>query len=290
MEKKTRPDWQKLFDSVLEEPGIIGNYYSMFHNYSIGNQILAIDQMIERGIPISPIASFNAWKRMGRKVKKGEKAIALWMPIIARKKEEPSDEAVEEEGEEQEAKETRTVFFVMRNNWFALSQTEPIPGKEAEATEPMPQSIEWDRARALQTLGIKEIDFQLLDGNTQGYAHPNMKAVAINPVAAYPLKTLFHEIAHCLLHGDEETVDFDGVPERDIMEAEAESVAFLCCAALGLPGLEESRGYVQHWLRDESRRAEFKKKSPARVFGAAEKILKAGRIVEENEEEKKNVA
>lgn len=288
MEKKARPDWQKLFDSVLEEPGIIGDYYSLFHNYSLGNQALAIDQMIERGIPIGPIASFNAWKRMRRKVKKGEKAIALWMPIIARKKEEPSEA---EDGEEQEAKETRTVFFVMRNNWFALSQTEPLPGKEAEVTEPMSQAIEWDCARALQTLGIKEIPFQLLDGNTQGYAHPNMKAVAINPLAAYPLKTLFHEIAHCLLHSDEETVDFDGTPARDIMEAEAESVAFLCCAALGLPGLEESRGYVQHWLRDESRRAEFKKKSPARVFGAAEKILKAGRIKEEeNEEEKKNIA
>lgn len=284
MEKKMRPDWQKLFDSILEQPGIIGDYYSLFHNYSLGNQALAIDQMIERGIPIGPIASFNAWKRMGRKVKKGEKAIALWMPIVAKKKEEPR----EEEGEE-EAKETHTVFFVMRNNWFALSQTEPIPGQEA--TQPVPQAIEWDRALALKNLGITEIEYSLIDGNTQGYAYPREKRIAINPLAAHPLKTLFHEIAHCLLHGEEETLDYDGLPERDIMEAEAESVAFLCCAALGLPGLEDARGYVQHWLRDESRRAEFKKKSPARVFGAAEKILKAGRIKEEeNEEEKKNIA
>ena len=63
---------------------------------------------------------------------------------------------------------------------------------------------------------------------------------------------------------------------RDIKEAEAESVAYLCCATLGLPGLEESRDYIQGWLGSKEQSDEFGKKSASRVFSAADKILKAG--------------
>ena len=42
------------------------------------------------------------------------------------------------------------------------------------------------------------------------------------------------------------TNDGDLTP-RNLRECEAESVALLCCAALGLPGVEFSRGYIQNW-------------------------------------------
>ena len=64
---------------------------------------------------------------------------------------------------------------------------------------------------------------------------------------------------------------------RDIREVEAESVAYICCAILGLPGLNECRGYIQAWLSDAS----ITDKSAQRIFGAAERILKAGRPVAE---------
>jgi hypothetical protein len=35
---------------------------------------------------------------------------------------------------------------------------------------------------------------------------------------------------------------------RNIREVEAEGVAFILCAFFGLPGLDESRGYLQSWL------------------------------------------
>ena len=34
----------------------------------------------------------------------------------------------------------------------------------------------------------------------------------------------------------------------DVREVEAESVAYICCSVLGLPGLHECRGYIQGWL------------------------------------------
>lgn len=268
MKNTTRPDWGKLFNSILAEPGRLGDYYRLFHSYSLGNQALAMFQMTLRGIPIGPISSFNGWKKLGRKVKKGEKAIALWMPVVKK------DIIQKDDGTEEEVTKR---FFIMKNNWFALAQTEPID-PENPGTVPMPETPEWDRSKALANLGITEVPFDMPDGNCQGFARPDRGEIAINPLAALPWKTTFHELAHCLLHSKQAEVAFvdGGYISRSIEEAEAESVAFLCCATLGLPGLEEARGYVQAWLGSSAKAEEFAKKSAARVFSAADKILKAG--------------
>ncbi|GLW61505.1 hypothetical protein Hthe01_18540 [Hydrogenophilus thermoluteolus] len=266
--KTNRPDWGKLFASILTEPGRLGEHYRLFHRYSLGNQLLAVVQMEERGIPIGPIASFNGWKKLGRRVKKGEKALALWMPVVK------TERIEKEDGTEEEVTKR---FFIMKNHWFALAQTEPID-PENPGTIPTPETPEWDRATALANLGITEVPFEHPDGNCQGFARPNKMQIAINPLAAFPWKTAFHEMAHCLLHGKQAEAAFvdGGVIDTSIEEAEAESVAYLCCATLGLPGLEEARGYVQSWLGSSAKAEEFVKKSAARVFAAADKILKAG--------------
>lgn len=267
-QKRERPDWGKLFQSILIEPGKLGEYYNLFHRYSLGNQALAMFEMTLRGIPIGPISSFNGWKKAGRKVKKGEKAIALWMPVV-KKEVIRKDDGTEEEAARR--------FFVMKNNWFALAQTEPVD-PENPGTVSTPETPEWDRRMALENLGITEMPFDHVDGNCQGFARPNKGEIAINPLAAMPWKTTFHELAHCLLHSKEAEAAFVDSSHISmyIEEAEAESVAFLCCATLGLPGLEEARGYVQDWLGSPAQAEEFAKKSAARVFSAADKILKAG--------------
>ncbi len=66
--------------------------------------------------------------------------------------------------------------------------------------------------------------------------------------------------------------------ERNIREVEAESVALICCESLGLPGAEAARGYIQHWLQGEK---EIPNQSAARIFSAAQTILKAGSSKEE---------
>lgn len=280
MEKKTtpaRPDWLTQFESILTEPGKLGDHYHAFHRYSLGNQALAVEQLCMRGIPISPICSFNGWKQKGRKVKKGEKAIALWMPCTP--KSDPTAESETSDGDKEKA---RRSFFMMRNNWFAHSQTEPDPHAE-EGCEPDPElTINWDKAKALLALEIREIEFEEVNGNRQGFAIPVSRIVSISPLAGARHKTLFHEMAHCLLHAASTSMVDGDILERSIEEAEAESTAFLCCAALGLPGLESARAYVQGWLCSASLREQFKK-SAGRVFSAADKILKAGLVVQELE-------
>ena len=153
--------------------------------------------------------------------------------------------------------------FVFRRNWFMLSQTD---GAEYQ----IPAIPAWDRTRALQTLSVEEIPFEMLNGNCQGYAKG--RQIAINPVAQMPAKTTFHELAHIeLAHTSEAVHDSETLP-RSLKEVEAESVALLCLESLGMDGAEYCRGYIQNWLQGST----IPERSAQRIFSAADKILKAG--------------
>src|SRR5262252_745926 len=97
------PKFTDLLSRALTEPGIISKAYTAFHGYSIGNQLLALVQCAERGIPAGPIATFMGWKEKGRHVRRGERAIVLCMPVTAKRTIEKDD------GSEDEATFTRFV-------------------------------------------------------------------------------------------------------------------------------------------------------------------------------------
>ena len=274
------PDWRALLEEALSKPGRLSEAYSAFHNFSIGNRILAMMQLMRRGLPLSPIASFKAWQAKGRQVRKGEKAISLVMPVTIKREREVHNEA----GDVETIVDRKTIF-VMRPRWFSYDQTEPMEGRD-EAQLPMAATPQWDREKALRTLGITEAPFDCLDGNTQGFAVPSARTIAINPMAVFPLKVTFHELAHCLLHEQEALIE-DGLElPRSLAEVEAEAVAYLCCASLGLPGLEESRGYIQAYMMFCRGRAdEIQARHAMRIFRATDQILKAGLPGEEDEEE-----
>src|ERR1700676_2799999 len=79
------PQFAELLSRALTEPGVVSRAYSAFHGYSLGNQLLAFVQCAERGIPPGPIATFMGWKEKGRYVRKGEKAIVLFMPVTCKR-------------------------------------------------------------------------------------------------------------------------------------------------------------------------------------------------------------
>src|SRR6516164_3552963 len=87
--KPTEPrqeiQFRQLLNEAITKPGVLMRAYSLFHQYSLGNQLLALIQANQRGIPLGPIASFNKWKELGRHVKRGEKAIELCMPITVKR-------------------------------------------------------------------------------------------------------------------------------------------------------------------------------------------------------------
>lgn len=236
--------FRKLLDEALKLEGKLSDCYSAFHNYSFGNQILAMMQ-----IGAEPINTFMGWQALGRKVKKGAHAIELCMPITCKKE--------TEDGEEPE------IFtrYIYKRNWFGLSQTEGKPYS-------MPEQIAFDKTRVLNTLAIAEVPFNMTNGNVQGYT--NGEELAINPVAKYPLKTLWHELGHAVL--GHAVANETAVLERSLKEVEAESVAYIMCNIFGYDKpKEESRGYIQNWLDND----ELPESSAKRIFQAVSDILRA---------------
>ena len=74
-------------------------------------------------------------------------------------------------------------------------------------------------------------------------------------------------------HTSEGAQHDDEITPRNLRECEAEAVALLCCAALELPGVEYSRGYIQSWWGVGN---PIPERSAQRVLKAADRILKAG--------------
>lgn len=297
-------DWKVILQQALTEPGVASEAYRLFHRFSLGNSLWAAIQICARGMPLGPIASFRKWQDLGRQVRKGEKGISLMMPVTVggRKKAgsdanptaEPGAPAAWLMGAPRPASTTEAAgsgkprtIFVVRAHWFTLAQTDPIEG--AAPTKVVTQehdAIEFDSGRAIATLGFTREHFDATDGNKMGYSYPSRGILAVSELAADPLKTAIHEMAHCLLHNDVDViVDGHELP-RAIGEVEAESVAYLVCASIGHHDSAASmRNYIQTWLDASSASAEtFTAKNAARVFNAANKILRAGTQPEAVEE------
>src|SRR5262245_26162645 len=135
-----------LLRSAVTEPGLIASAYRQFHTYSLGNQLLAWAQCLERGIQPGPMATFQRWKELGRYVRKGEKALTLCRPVTVNRTTTAAD------GTEETQPAT---WFVYKPFWFVLAQT------EGAALEPVPTPA-WDAAQALQALDVMEIPFDLM--------------------------------------------------------------------------------------------------------------------------------
>jgi antirestriction factor ArdC-like protein len=266
------PAWSVLLENAVNKPGFIMKAYSTFHDYSLGNQLLAMMQCKLRGLPLGPINTFPGWKALGRGVKHGERALTLCMPITLKRRERETDH------KNDSTEEGTFTSFVFKRRWFVLSQTE---GEEFTT----PAVPEWNGERALATLNIELIPFDLTDGNCQGFARK--RQLAISPVAQLPHKTLFHEAAHILLGhtGEADFSDGEQTPVN-LREVEAESVALLCCEALDLEGAEFCRGYIQDWLRrgNGNEASAIPERSAQKIFRAADQILRAGRLQPEQDD------
>jgi hypothetical protein len=214
-DRKLLVSWAALLDEAVKRPGFIHEAYSRFHNYSLGNQLLALFQCFMRGIKPGPLATFPRWKELGRFVKKGQKALTLCMPPTCKR----TKTVKTDNGTDQEEAFSFT-HFAYKAHWFVLAQT--------EGAEYQPPAIpEWNEERARAALEIQRVPFEDLDGNTQGYAKRGRK-IAVSPIAAFPVKTFFHEAGHVMLgHTDEGDLADTERTSRDIREMEAEAVSLI---------------------------------------------------------------
>lgn len=267
MEKK-QVNFREILDSALKNPGQLKQVYSLnFWDYSFGNCMIVAGECAARELPLGPIATYKGWQAKGRQVKKGEKAIALCMPVTMKRTEEKNGET----------KDHVWQAFCFKPFWFVLSQTE---GKE----QPIHTTPEWNLDRALSSLKIERVPFSSFRGNTGGYAETietaegvKVDRIALNPLNDAPTATLYHELGHIVLGHTREKYSEKPQTGRALRELEAELVALFCLEALGLPGAEYCRGKIQ------AEGTEITDKVARRVFKACDTILRAGLPVEQKE-------
>jgi antirestriction protein ArdC len=193
-----------------------------FHNYIWGNIIL-----ISLARPdASKAAGYQTWRKLGRRVKKGEHGIAIMAPIV-RRKQKDEDETAEE------------VFAFKTGYVFDVSQTEGKPLPEATQTRGDPS--EWtSRLKAFPDgQGIQLVHL----GSTspaEGASLGGAIGVRRGLSAAAEFSVLCHEAAHELMHRE----DRDQNSSKTTRETEAEAVAFVVCQAVGLDTNSSSSDYI----------------------------------------------
>jgi hypothetical protein len=234
-------DWPATLTEALNAPGSLGNTYRRYYDYSFLNQIRLLLQGVRE-----PVATYNRWHELGRQVRKGSKAKVVLAPIMVSRERKDTNGAIVLGSDGKPRKGQVLVGFRDSRTVFGYSDTD---GDELPPVE-LPG---WDTDTALGALGIDRVPFNMVNGNAQGFSFEDDdgRHLAINPTAAYPAKTLLHELAHLVLghcKGNDET-------HRGVAEFEAEATAYLVAKELELidwDAAESSRPSTKSWQRDTS--------------------------------------
>jgi antirestriction protein ArdC len=193
-----------------------------FHEYSYGNALLIASQRTGA----TRVAGYRTWRQVHRFVRKGEKAIWIFAPIVDRGG----------GGEDDRIRGFKLVPV------FDVSQTDGAP-LESVVTRLMTSDPRADYSRLVavaRSIGFRVCDHRF-DGSTSGdCSHPERRIrVEKTNSPAQRIKTLAHELAHALLH--------ESVDDRARAELEAESTAYIVCSVLGIDSGEYSFGYLATW-------------------------------------------
>ena len=283
-ETKTDALLKKLKDGVqrIQTSDEFRNYLiamSRFYNYSWNNQLLIMMQRPDA----SRVAGFNAWKDLGRWVKKGETGIAIFAPSFRaadvtwvrqadgarwriqrlgeewgiykegsligrhRTKREAERQLRMWGATEERAAEAAARFIVV--HVFDLAQTEgkPLPEFVVPVLTGEVNEELFVSLKALMKQRGVAVSFEYrphLDPAIKGQYQPGQIWVRPEEPPAQQLKTLLHEIAHYY------SEDVFRIPRRDA-ETIAESAAYVVGAHYGFDSGVRSFPYVALWAQDE---------------------------------------
>jgi len=238
-----------------------------FHQYSWGNCLLIAIQRPDA----TRVAGYHAWQKLNRQVNVGEKGIRILAPVTYKKSTtEGPDTNPDDSPEVRVLRSFRSVAV------FDISQTsgEPLP----EITTRLLGDDSAYAHRRLMTvageLGYR-VEFTELPGERNGECDFRTSTIRVRAGldAAHVCKTLAHELGHAILHYPSE-MPVGGLPQQ-IVELEAESVAYVVCNELGIDSSQYSLGYIAHWSGDGASAVFGIDTSAARIRKASHVILDA---------------
>ena len=218
-----------------------------FHRYSPRNVMLITMQRPDA----SHVAGFGTWRTLGRTVREGEQAISILAPMIT----------TDEEG-------GRAIRGFRWVSVFDIAQTEgaelPQPVQILEGEDP--GRLEDRLVAVAEELGLS-VERSALAAGVNGELRWSSATIVLAPEnpAVQRIKTLAHELGHALLHRHE--------PDRARAEIEAESVAYVVLANLGLDSSPYSAGYLSSWIGNEGDVREAIRRSCTAISTASQRIL-----------------
>ncbi len=221
--------------------------------WSLGNRllILAADTDDARG--------FRQWQEVGRKVKKGAKAIYIFAPKT-RRKITSHIEIDPNTGEEQKIKKPQTIITGFKNiPVFRMEDTEGEPLPDYTPPEPPPLF-------GIAKQFVKDVKYKPFIGMYYGYFSPTKEEIVLN---THDAKTFFHELAHAV-HHQIKPGGLKGGQHAD-QEIVAETVACTLCEMYGYSGyIWQGWQSIQGYAGQDSQQAS---KAVMGVLSDVEKVL-----------------
>ena len=207
---------------------------SVFRSYSFNNQLLIALQAPEA----TRVAGFQAWRKLGRQVRKGETSIRIYAPMPYRKEPKP--------GEDETGLRFRAVPV------FDLAQTDLIPGAEQLPLETPGEPITGHSHAHLiprlcdhaSELGYT-VRFEPTHGH-DGYCSRSKRVIVVNSELAANgrLRVLVHELCHAHDTG------YDTY-ERAACEVIVDCATHIVCTSFGLDVSADSIPYIAGWAEQD---------------------------------------
>jgi len=211
---------------------------SRFPKYSLRNVFLIIAQM-----PAARrVMGYQAWKELGRQVKRNEKAIRIWAPMKPKKQDQRANRSESDRMTEGELRES---IFFRPVCVFDVSQTEGTPLPELSEVSGDPGCY---LSKLKQFASSRDIRLGYEDGlRAYGVSRCGEIILRLGLPPAVEFHVLAHEIAHELIHSKESRKELT----KQQGETEAEAVAYVVSKSIGLNTGHSASDYIQLWNGDK---------------------------------------
>ena len=204
------------------------NAMAHFRNYSFGNVLLIARQKPDA----RNVAGMWAWNQLGRRVKRGEKGIAILAPMVAKTR---KDEAKSDS----ETSDRPSLLGFRRVYVWDESQTEGAPLPELDKVTG-DAGVYLDRLREFINAQGITLEYNESIAPALGMAFGNTIRLLPGQADAETFTTLVHELAHIILkHTERRTAT-----TKTVRETEAEAIAFVVGKAIGLTTSTASADYI----------------------------------------------
>jgi antirestriction protein ArdC len=198
-----------------------------FHKYSMHNVMLIVLQKPAA----THVAGFHTWHKLGRHVRKGEKGIAIYAPVLRRKR-EPENGTGQSVEEVLLGYRTAAVFDVSQTEGKALPSIAKVHGDARRYGDRL-------AAYAL-SLGIR-LEYSESIRPAHGISEGGKITLLPDLSSAERTAVLAHELAHEILHHQPRRA----ATTKTVRETEAEAVAYVVCHAIGFETGTAAADYIQ---------------------------------------------